>query len=64
VLDHLIAANDENLLETDLLERGRAHIPRTIQLLNGYMNYLKRAHSEGDRGRGDAKFRAGEIARS
>lgn len=43
VLDHLITANDEGLLATELLEQGRAHVTPSIKLLNGYMNYLKRA---------------------
>jgi 23S rRNA-intervening sequence protein len=46
VLDHLITANDEGLLGTELLEQGRAHVTPSIKLLNGYMKYLKRAHTE------------------
>lgn len=45
VLDHLITANDEGLLEVALLDQGRAHVAHAIKLLNGYMNYLKRAHT-------------------
>jgi four helix bundle protein len=43
VLDHLIAANDEGLIAADLLDRGRSQVDRAVKLLNGYMNYLKRA---------------------
>ena len=44
VLDHLITGNDDGLIATQLLERGRDHVARSVKLLNGYMNYLKRAH--------------------
>jgi hypothetical protein len=47
VLDHLITANDEGLLELPLLDQGRARVAQAIKLLNGYMNYLKRAHARG-----------------
>jgi four helix bundle protein len=47
VLDHLITANDEGLLELALLDQGRARVAQAIKLLNGYMNYLKRAHARG-----------------
>jgi four helix bundle protein len=47
VLDHLITANDEGLLELALLDQGRARVAQAIKLLNGYMNYLKRAHTRG-----------------
>ena len=47
VLDHLITANDEGLLELALLDQGRARVAQAIKLLNGYMNYLKRAHAHG-----------------
>ena len=43
VLDHVIAASDENLISSELLERGREQVGRAVRLLNGYMNYLKRA---------------------
>lgn len=43
VLDHLIAARDEDLIPDDLLLRGRDLADRAVRLLNGYMNYLKRA---------------------
>src|SRR5437016_13826415 len=43
VLDHLITANDEDFLETELLDQGRSQVAHSVKLLNGYMNYLKRA---------------------
>ena len=43
VLDHLIAAHDEDLISEDLLARGRALVQHATRLLNGYMNYLKRS---------------------
>jgi four helix bundle protein len=46
VLDHLITANDEDLLKTELLDHGRSQVAHSVKLLNGYMNYLKRAHGE------------------
>lgn len=46
VLDHLITAHDEGLVQTALLDQGRAYIAKAIRLLNGYMNYLKRANSK------------------
>jgi four helix bundle protein len=47
-LDHLITGNDEELISTELLDRGRVLANEAIKLLNGYMNYLKRAHRSGD----------------
>src|SRR5205809_5302602 len=44
VLDHLITGHDENLFSAELLAHGRELVADTIKLLNGYMNYLKRAH--------------------
>ena len=43
VLDHLITGYDEKLLSRELLDRGRELVASAIRLLNGYMNYLKRA---------------------
>jgi four helix bundle protein len=43
VLDHLITASDEGLIQNDLLARGREIVDQTLRLLNGYMAYLKRA---------------------
>src|SRR4030095_7172574 len=44
ILDHLITGHDETLLSAALLGRGRELVADAIKLLNGYMNYLKRAH--------------------
>ena len=43
VLDHLITENDEEFISTELLNRGRTLVGQAVKLLNGYMNYLKRA---------------------
>jgi len=43
-LDHLITGNDEGFISTDLLSRGTALVNEAVKILNGYMNYLKRAH--------------------
>ena len=43
VLDHLIAANDEDIIPDELLEKGRSLVTNAAKLVNGYMNYLKRA---------------------
>ncbi len=45
VLDHLITANDEELISPDGLATGREQIGRAVKLLNGYMSYLRRASS-------------------
>jgi four helix bundle protein len=42
VLDHLITGHDEQIISTELLDRGRDLIGHAVRLLNGYMNYLKR----------------------
>jgi len=43
VLDHLIAANDEEMISSEMLNEGRVLVNEAVKLLNGYMNYLKRA---------------------
>jgi four helix bundle protein len=43
VLDHLITARDETLIDDTALARGRELVQTAARLLNGYMNYLKRA---------------------
>ena len=43
VLDHLITADDEGLTPAEFLIKGRGLVVRSVKLLNGYMNYLKRA---------------------
>jgi len=42
VLDHLITAVDERLIDEPYLARGRELVGHAVRLLNGYMNYLKR----------------------
>ena len=43
VLDHLITACDENLIPVELLAEGRNLTVTAVRVLNGYLNYLKRA---------------------
>ena len=43
VLDHLITAFDEKLIPPEMLSTGRRLVNTAVKLLNGYMNYLKRA---------------------
>ena len=43
VLDHLITASDEKMISDEMLDKGREIISEAVKLLNGYMNYLKRA---------------------
>jgi four helix bundle protein len=45
VLDHLITANDENMITMEHLNRGRDLVTSSLRLLNGYMTYLKKASS-------------------
>jgi four helix bundle protein len=47
VLDHLITGCDGGLMPHELLARGRELVNTAVKLLNGYMNYLKRAHKAG-----------------
>ena len=42
-LDHLITANDDNLINNDLLEQGRSKVSEAIKILNGYISYLQRS---------------------
>jgi four helix bundle protein len=51
-LDHMITANDEELISGELLTQGRALTEKSIALLNGYISYLRKAaatkpHAEG-----------------
>lgn len=48
VMDHLITAGDENLLEPAKLAEGRSKVTHALKLLNGYLAYLKRAGGKGD----------------
>ncbi|MCC7300127.1 MAG: four helix bundle protein [Verrucomicrobia bacterium] len=43
VLDHLITAHDEEMISEEMLSEGRFIANEAVKLLNGYMNYLKRA---------------------
>ena len=43
VLDHLITAFDEGLIEKPLYQEGRILIDKALMLLNGYIGYLQRA---------------------
>ena len=42
VLDHLITANDEELISVEILNKGWGLVNTAVKLINGYMNYLKR----------------------
>ena len=41
-LDHLITANDEELISKELLSEGRDLVNEAAKILNGYINYLRR----------------------
>ena len=43
VLDHLITAYDEGLINEDILSKGRDLVNTSVKLINGYMKYLKKA---------------------
>jgi four helix bundle protein len=43
VLDHLITAHDEEFIVPEMLSKGRGLVNNAVKLINGYMNYLKRA---------------------
>lgn len=43
VLDHLITANDEGMVSTEILSEGRNLVGKSVMLLSGYMNYLRKA---------------------
>ncbi|HVS54042.1 MAG TPA: four helix bundle protein [Opitutaceae bacterium] len=47
VLDHFIAAADERLISADMLALGRAKVVRALQVLNGYIAYLRRSAAVG-----------------
>jgi len=40
VLDHLITANDEELINDDMLLDGRLLVERAVKLLSAYIRYL------------------------
>ena len=41
-LDHLITANDENIISDELLAEGRELVNEAGKILNGYIKYLKK----------------------
>ena len=41
-LDHLITANDEEMIPEDLLSKGRNLVHEANKILNGYINYLRK----------------------
>jgi len=43
LLDHLITAQDEGILQSEHVEKGRAMVETAVRVLNGYISYLKRA---------------------
>ncbi len=43
VLDHLITGNDEDLISKEQLDNGRNLVGHAVKILNGYMNYLRKA---------------------
>jgi four helix bundle protein len=43
VLDHLITAKEEQLISSELHDRGRQLVAAAVKLLNGYLKYLRRA---------------------
>ncbi|HKL21573.1 MAG TPA: four helix bundle protein [Tichowtungia sp.] len=45
VLDHLITASDEDMISDQIFSNGRELVNTAVKLLNGYMNYLKKAAS-------------------
>lgn len=42
-LDHMITAQDEELVPDEMVEEGRAITSKAIALLNGYVSYLRKA---------------------
>jgi len=49
VLDHLITGHDEGIIPDELMGSGRILVDTALKLLNGYMNYLKRANGQNAR---------------
>ena len=45
VLDHLLAAYDEELISEELFKQGEALVWDAVKITNGYMNYLKKANN-------------------
>lgn len=42
-IDHMITANDEELISNELLVKGREIAAKAVALLNGYISYLRKA---------------------
>jgi len=42
-IDHMITANDEELISNELLAQGREIASKAVALLNGYISYLRKA---------------------
>jgi four helix bundle protein len=47
-LDHLITANDEDMISDELLSDGRELVNEAGKILNGYIKYLRRQASSPD----------------
>jgi four helix bundle protein len=43
VLDHLITANDENIISKEILLEGRIVVEKAVRLLSAYIRYLNKA---------------------
>lgn len=43
ILDHLITAHDEGLLDVLFLQKGEELVEQAIRLLNGYIHYLQKS---------------------
>lgn len=43
LLDHFICARDEGLADEEQIRKARSLIDKALALLNGYINYLRRA---------------------
>lgn len=46
VLDHLITAYDEDLIDEEMYQKGREMVENSIKLLNGYINFLREKSKE------------------
>jgi len=53
VLDHFISAHDEALATEEELRKARALIDKALALLNGYINYLRKAKANSSKTRSD-----------
>ncbi len=45
-LDHLIVAFDEGYISEEMLKEFQVRLEKCLKLLNGYINYLKRAKQD------------------